>query len=227
MYWDYIKNSNWTWIFICTCILCSLSSSNPLESHIIGNITNYFNTIPNNTFFAQQKDFVIPKYAEKNNLRKYISRIRKLESDSFCSDMLYSFRTNQNKTISYIFDLNYSTVHIISIVIIGLSCGMYLIIIGFSCRGSSEGCWIYVIVLIYLLLWLGRMVLSVLLFFYIEKGDINKYDDFLDCPNVKKKFFKQFSDLEKLRKCFLAFTIFNLISEFIDKILLLCEVPDD
>ena len=82
-----------------------LSSSNPLESHIIGNITNYFNTIPNNTFFAQQKDFVIPKYAEKNNLRKYISRIRKLESDSFCSDMLYSFRTNQNKTISYIFIL--------------------------------------------------------------------------------------------------------------------------
>ena len=64
------------------------------------------------------------------------------------------------------------------------------------------------------------MVLSVLLFFYIEKGDINKYDEFLDCPNVKKKFFKQ-------RKCFLAFTIFNLISEFIDKILLLCETSDD
>ena len=66
---------------------------------------------------------------------------------------------------------------------------MYLIIIG-----SSESCWIYVIELIYLLLWIGRMVLSVLLFFYIEQGDINKYDDFLDCPNVKKKFFKQFSN---------------------------------
>ena len=79
--------------------------------------------------------------------------------------MLYSFRTNQNKTISYIFDLNYSTVRIISIVIIGLSCGMYLIIIGLSCFGSSKGSWIYVIVLIYLLLWLGRMVLSILLFF--------------------------------------------------------------
>ena len=71
------------------------------------------------------------------------------------------------------------------------------------------------------------MVLSILLFFYIEKGDINKYDDFLDCPNVKKKFFKQFSDTEKLRKCFLAFAVFNLTSEFIDKILLLCEAPDD
>ena len=52
-------------IFICTCILCSLSSSNPLESHIIGNITNYFNTIPNNTFFFSTKRFCCSKICRK------------------------------------------------------------------------------------------------------------------------------------------------------------------
>ena len=29
-------------IFICVCILCSLSSKEPFKSHIIGDISNYF-----------------------------------------------------------------------------------------------------------------------------------------------------------------------------------------
>jgi len=35
--------------FICICILCSSSRKNPLDNHIIGDLSNYFNDISNNT----------------------------------------------------------------------------------------------------------------------------------------------------------------------------------
>ena len=35
--------------FICVCILCELSSHNPLESHRIGNLSNYFYVAENTT----------------------------------------------------------------------------------------------------------------------------------------------------------------------------------
>ena len=36
-------------IFITVCIIVSLSSKDPFKSHIIGNITNYFNLFPGTT----------------------------------------------------------------------------------------------------------------------------------------------------------------------------------
>ena len=34
-----------------------------------------------------------------------------------------------------------------------------------------------------------RFVISLILYHYIETNDLDKYDDFLDCKDVKKKFF--------------------------------------
>ena len=52
----------------------------------------------------------------------------------------------------------------------------------------------------------------------MEKGDIGKYDDFLDCKIVKSRFFKKFSDVHKLRVCFFAFLVLNIINQGIEKI---------
>lgn len=71
------------------------------------------------------------------------------------------------------------------------------------------------------------MIITFILFFYIEKGDIEKYDDFLNCPNVNRKYFEKFSDVEKIRKCFLAYAVFNIISYFIDKISSTFDSIDD
>ena len=67
------------------------------------------------------------------------------------------------------------------------------------------------------LAWIAKFVLSLLLLYYIESSDIRKYDDFLECKNVQKKFFNKFEDIDKLRKIFIAFAVLNIISESIDK----------
>ena len=66
-------------------------------------------------------------------------------------------------------------------------------------------------------IWIAKFVLSLLLLYFIESSDIGKYDDFLECKNVKVKFFDKFTDVDKLRKIFLAFAVLNIISESIDK----------
>ena len=69
-----------------------------------------------------------------------------------------------------------------------------------------------------LLAWIAKFVLSLILYHFIESGDIEKYNDFLDCRGIKKEFFDNFSDIQKLRKCVLALAILNIISECLDKI---------
>ena len=60
-------------------------------------------------------------------------------------------------------------------------------------------------------------MLSLILYHIIESSDIGKYDDFLECRNVKESFFEKFEDTDKLRRSFLAFAILNIISEVLDK----------
>ena len=69
-----------------------------------------------------------------------------------------------------------------------------------------------------LLTWIAKFVLSLILYHFIESGDIEKYNDFLDCRGIKEEFFDNFSDIQKLRKCVLALAILNIISECLDKI---------
>ena len=70
---------------------------------------------------------------------------------------------------------------------------------------------------------IAKFVLSLILLYYIESSDIGKYDDFLECLNVKRKFFDKFSDVDKLRKIFLVFAVLNIVSASIDKADELCE----
>ena len=216
-------------IFICICILCGLSSSNPLKSHKIGNETEYFFSPLNYnisiTDNSSLDDYDFENFKGKYENRKFnvfkTKKLRKLESDSFCKDMQFSFVRNKDKSLSYIFDLDYTTIRKLSLTVIFLCIGIF----GFSIpigiflkKNSSINGWVVLILIIIALLFLARMIITFILFFYIEKGDIEKYDDFLNCPNVNRKYFEKFSDIEKIRKCFLAYAVFNIISYFIDKI---------
>ena len=54
-------------------------------------------------------------------------------------------------------------------------------------------------------------ILTIILVYFIEKSDIGKYYDFLDCQIVKYNFFKKIVDIDKLRQVNFAFVIFNII----------------
>ena len=232
--------------FICVCIIVSLSSSNPFKSHIIGNIelyysypfaynetsslenSNYDNAIINETLSKEKIiDDTLLNENDNDDINKISSGIfnykrflrRKLESDSFCADMYDSFVRNNGKRLSYIFDLNYETIYGLSIALLIVTLGVIafsITVFIFLIKGKAICC-AGIFAILILLCWIAKFILFILLFHFIENGDIEKYDDFLDCRYVRTKYFKKFNDIEKLRKCFLAFTIFNLLSEIFDK----------
>lgn len=210
--------------FICICILVSISSKNPFQSHIIGDIDKYYNSYPVNTTFDLDKrrcedNSTFNHNNTKENVKKL--NLRKLESDSFCEDIQESFVRNKMKRLSYIFNLKYEKIRGISIALLVL----------FLCMIVFTNLTLFVSVVfsfICLLIWIAKFVLFILLFHFFEKGDIGKYEDFLDCTNVKKSFFTDnFSDINKLRKTFIAFTVFNLLSEIFGRAESLFEPCDE
>ena len=60
-----------------------------------------------------------------------------------------------------------------------------------------------------------NLVLLIIIGVTYNKGDIEEFNDFLDCPNVKKSNFNNFSDVTKLRKYFIAFEVLDSIFEVI------------
>ena len=140
--------------------------------------------------------------------------------------MQESFARNEGKRLSYIFDLNYQTIRKISIALLVVSLSyvvLFIILIIFFINANKSyrnNCSAIIAgfsgLLIYIA-WIAKFVLSLLLYHFIESGDIGKYDDFLDCKNVREKYFDKFNDISKLRRCFLAFAILNIISESLDK----------
>ena len=242
-------------IFICVCIIVSISSKDPFKSHIIGNITNYFSYFPDSTSSLKSmcicKNETFEHFCSKENDLNGCFNIssdiddfkplfkRKLESDSFCTDMRESFARNEGQKLSYIFDLNYQIVRKLSIALL-VVCLSYLVssVIGIIFEYILEklitreakvdketenkikfyGISLLIFGILSLIGWIAKFVLSLLLLHFIESGDIGKYDDFLDCRYVKKSYFKKFSDVNKLRNCFLAFAILNIIKESVDKI---------
>ena len=231
-------------IFITVCIIVGFSSKDPFKSHIIGNMTNYFNTFPssntsliksicickNETFdntCTNENDFhgCFNVSSDIINFQPLIKR--KLESDSFCTDIRESFSRNKGKKLSYIFDLNYTTIRRLSIALM-VVCVSYIAIsiIKWCIKDSKkykEGKNIilnnilFFVNVLKLIAWIAKFVLSLILFHFIENSDIGKYDSFLECPYVKEKYFKKFNDVNKFRKCFLAFGILNIISESIEE----------
>ena len=160
--------------------------------------------------------------------------LRKLSSRSFCNDMLESFARNEGRKLEYIFDLRYKAIRnmtwallIVILVHVGLYVPYFVILIRMICsKGKididceNNNCQTILGVLVSLLIiltWIAKFVLSLILYHIIESSDIGKYDDFLECRNVKESFFEKFEDTDKLRRSFLAFAILNIISEVLDK----------
>ena len=246
-------------IFVCVCILCSLSRKNPFKSHRIGDINIYFKPTSNiSRLFGHKclcEDVTINRTCSEEEMSEGCKLIsndnskfkryynRKLASGSFCSDMYESFVKNNGSKLSFLFDLNYGVILKLSIALLVVSLSYFVAGVIIACckkninnlkyylyervGWTKERCFFLLIIFIVLTLWIGRIVLTILLFYYVENGDIQKYDEFLDCGSVKSKYFKKFSDVNKLRKCFLAFGVLNIISEVIGKAQELFEPPDE
>lgn len=161
--------------------------------------------------------------------------MRQLASNSFCLYIRDGFEKFKGSKLSNIFDLNYSKIKNISIANLVCSCVLlfYIIVFGIILL-ISEKCPIHChipeclelvigisaifFIILGILSYIARFILSIILFYFIEKGDIEKYDEFLDCKNINKTNFNQFSDITKLRNCCIAFLILNIIAQSIDQI---------
>ena len=232
--------------------LCTLSSKDPFKSHIIGDMTDYFNNYPNektqiesicncnnvtyeyNCSKENMLEGCLNNSSDVIDLKPFLKR--KLSSSSFCKDIQESFARNKGRKLKYIFDLRYQAIRKISIalLIVDLSSILFFgypilncVIISCYTKHQIETnekiliCYSIISITISILLvigWIGKYVLLILLYYFLENGDIGKYDDFLDCKNVKEEFFKKFDDINKLRKCFIALAILNIISESLDKV---------
>ena len=137
--------------------------------------------------------------------------------------MKESFKRNEGKELSYIFNLRYQTIRKINIALIVVILSYILlyivvIIVAIILENSTNDCLAIIGLISSILLFLAWIaVLSLLLLYYIESSDIRKYDDFLEFKNVQTKFFDKFADVDKLRKIFIVFAVLNIISESIDK----------
>ena len=156
---------------------------------------------------------------------------RKLTSNSFCVDMEESFKRNKGQKLSYIFDLKYQTIRKLNIALIIVILSFILLFIAMiilliSLKNNEKTFLRIILGIVNILLflaWIAKFVLSLILIYFIERIDIGKYDDFLDCENVQVKFFDKFTDIDKLRKTFLSFAVLNIISESLDKADELCN----
>lgn len=217
-------------IFVYVCILVDLSKNNPFENHIIGNLTDYFNyEIPvseeikyNNSLNSSLSKGVFLFNVSKNK-KKLV--LRRLVSQSSCLEIRDKFERFKGSKLSNIFDFNYNKIHNISIASLILECVggfLYGVLLAsfFISLIVQKDCYIFILVFSYflVLLSIAKFILSsVILFYFMEKGDLEKYDDFLDCKNVRVHVFKKISDINKLRKCFYVFLILNMIELGIDK----------
>ena len=285
-----IKISIESSIFTIICIIVSLSSKDPLDSHIIGNITNYFDYIPNIISFENlcecNNEILNYSCTEENILQgcsnasskiieyKHLFK-RRLKSKSFCEDMQLSFVRNEGKKLSYIFSLNYTIIRRLSITILVITLsfiGLYIILAIFlklvnnieyeliiseikdekisdnsdekkidnierktidvinskeaskkQIEDKRNKLRIYKIIIkvakvLIALLWIAKIVLSLLLYHFIDSGDNKKYEDFLDCKRIDEEYFDGFKGIKKLRVCFTSFAVLSIVSESFDKL---------
>ena len=232
--------------FTLVCILVNLSKNNPFEEHFIGNLNNYFNDSETNIIFNRtnitkyNNKLLINKFSIKNLLNKSensfvdikikISKYRKLVSESFCFEIRDKFEKYKGKKLSSIFDVNYDIIHLYSIInlIISLILVGSLIIFGifsifeYNKKNCCKKAIYYITCVIFILSLIGRLSSSFYLFYFMENGDLKEYNRFLECKNVKVKYFENFSDIKKLRIVFYFFitiNVWDLAIQQIEKIL--------
>jgi len=206
------------------------------------NNSNTKNFLPNDSIYKNLINKHLIKMLPKNRYKKIYSEkiqkrkilLRQLVSTSFCLDIRDDFEKFKGSKLSSIFDLNYTKIKNVSIADLVCSCVVLLFMI--VCRiikrihgedqlyFSSKRLSVFHsrLLLIFIVLatvsYIAKLILSIILFYFIEKGDIEKYDEFLDCKNVKREKFEEFSDITKLRNNCIALLIFNVFSQGIDQI---------
>ena len=74
------------------------------------------------------------------------------------------------------------------------------------------------ILIVYRFINVVRFVISLILYHFIETSDLDKYDDFLDCRNVRKNFFKKFSVAEDFRKLFYVYLALEIAKQGIERL---------
>ena len=137
----------------------------------------------------------------------------------------YYFVKYKGKKLSNIFDLHYKKIYRISLSNYVITCTIivfYFIILIFitieKCCHKYCVCFPAIFIILSFLLYIARFILSIVLFYFMETGDIGKYDDFLECEKVKVEVFNKFTDINRMRKIFYSFVIFNIIVQGIDKV---------
>ena len=198
--------------FICICIIIKFSKTNPFEKHIIDNINFYF--------YSNTTD--VNKNISSYNFDNKKLFLRHLVSDSLCSSILNDFVKYKGSKLSCIFDLNYEKIYKVSLInliftAILIFIFIFIFVYDAKCKRCSKYLANFFCLFIYIL-YIGRLIASIYLLYYIERGDIEKYYDFLGCKNVKSKYFDRFSNVIQIRRVSEAFLILNIIEHGIGKI---------
>jgi hypothetical protein len=226
--------------FVCVCILSHLSKNNPFEEQLIDNLSNYFNfTDEINTKNNKYNNIFIKRVSAKNHILNGSKTLpsdldinkklflRKLVSHSFCSEMYDKFEKYRGTKFSNIFDLNYDKIHKYSIITLILSLVNFIskviLRISIPCveRDSVNNILIFFCaIFLWFIIFLDsiKLIFSAFIFYFMEKGDIEKYIDFLECQNVNANFFKNISDVNRIRECFFIFVFMEFISLGIEKV---------
>jgi len=154
---------------------------------------------------------------------------------TFCKDIYSSFSAHMGEKISNIFDLNSYNIKKYCLITF-IFYVLYLIFIyppiineKFECFNKKEKfCSIgkkkihkilKVMKILAAMFWLIKSVLYYVLWTLIEKGDLQKYEDFLKCKYVKKNYFDDnFPSIHKFRIFYIILLILNLTTELIDKV---------
>ena len=230
----YILNLALDWLtFGFVSELVHLSLKNPFKDHIIGDLNNYFydteeSTIIKNNIFE----------GIKNNNSTFL---RKLVSLSICKEVRESFIEFKGLKLSEIFDFNLDKIRLYSIISLCIMILMDIIAVvifvifikiycklfcgkeipdkkDFFSKMLDKVACVEIMGIILRVMNVARFVISLIIYHYIETSDLDKYDDFLDCKNVKRKFFEEFSDAEKLRKCFYIYLALEIAKQGMEKL---------
>lgn len=202
----------------------SITTSNDVKNSIIFN----------NKVITGENMHIESKKISSGTDNKKKEFLRKLVTKTFCSEIYDDFEKYQGTQLSNIFDLNYEKIHLISIACLFSTISTFAV--GFLavcaiccksicsvCKGDddeiplSKCCFVFFYPCFVITADVINYILTIILVYYMEKGDLEKLDDFLECENVKAETFRKISDINRLRGCFFTFIILNLIATGIER----------
>ena len=218
---------------ICISAICHLSRNDLFERKSIQNLNTYFNDVSNATNVSNIlakiiKRRKIEEIVLKDRINDYLAKnekkllLRKLVDSSFCLKTRNKFEKYQGQKFSKIFNGKINKIHRLSIGLIVVMCFpifiniitiIYIKVNRYYYTKNIKAVKCHFSLVIIALI--TNLVLLIILGVTYKKGDIDEFNDFLDCPNVKKSNFNNFSDITKLRKYFIAFEVLDSIFEVI------------